>query len=96
MDYSNGLEAIIFKEETRTTLTMDLREISPMIIRISLRDQTSHMGTTIQITEDHIINAQTSHWIKTMKIDLQMDLSTIRMETGEAMEVFLVLHRLER
>ena len=64
MDQNNGLEAKISKEETRTTLTRHLG--SPILIRISLPDQTSHMGTTIRIKEDHIINAQISHSIEAM------------------------------
>ena len=54
------------------------------------------MGTTIRIVKDHMINAQINHSIETMEIDLETDFLTIRMETGEAMEYFLVLHRLIR
>ena len=42
-----------------------------------------------------MINAQTNHSIETMKVGVEMDLSTIRMETGETLEIFLVLHRLK-
>ena len=92
MDQNNGPEAKIYKEETRTTLMMDLREIPPELIRVSLPDRTSRIRTTILTVEDQKINAQISHSIEAMGIDLEMDLSTIRMETGETMEFFLVLH----
>ena len=42
-----------------------------------------------------MINVQISHSIDLMEVDLEMDLSTIRMETGETMEGFLGLHRLK-
>ena len=42
-----------------------------------------------------MINAQISHSIQAMEIDIEMDLSTNRMETGEAVETFLVLHLLK-
>ena len=32
MDQNNGLEAKISEEETRTTLPMDLREVSPQLV----------------------------------------------------------------
>ena len=54
---NNGLEAKIFKSETNTTLTMDSGEISPLLIRVSLEGQTSHMRTTIRTMEGHMINA---------------------------------------
>ena len=38
MDQNNGLGAKISKEETRITLTVDLREIIPLFIKISLGD----------------------------------------------------------
>ena len=93
MDQNNGLEAKISKRETRTTLAMDLPEVPPKLFRISLANQTSHIGTTIRIMKDHMINAQISHLIQAMDIDLEMEFSTIRMGTGETMEIFLVLHR---
>ena len=62
---------------------------------ISLQDQTAHMGITIRKMENHMSNAQISHSIEAIETDLKMNLSTIRMETGEAMENFLVLHRLQ-
>ena len=92
---NNGLEAKISKEETRTLPTIDLEEVPILVTRISLRDQTLHMGTTIRIMEDHMINAQISHSIEVTEIDLGMDLSTIRMGIGVAMETLLVLHQLK-
>ena len=70
---------------------MDLREIPPQLIRISLPDQTSPMGTTNRIMEDHMVNVQISRLKGTVQTDLEMDLSTIKMETGEKM----ALHRLK-
>ena len=66
----------------------------PQLIRISLRGQTPQTGTTIQMTEGHMINAQTNHSIQTMVIDPEMCLLTIRMETVETLDLFLVFHRL--
>ena len=74
---------------------MDLQEIPPERSKISLPDQTPHTRTTIRKMEDHMINSQINHSIKTMEIDLEMDLSTIRMETSETLEMSLVLHRLK-
>ena len=96
MGQNDKLEAKILKEEIRTTLTMDLREIPPTLIRVSLPDQASHMGTTIRTMEDHMVNAQISHSIDAMEIDIEMKLSTIRMETGEAVENFPVFHPSKR
>ena len=93
MDQNNGLKAMIFKEETRTLLTIDLGEVPLLLTRISLQDQTSQMGITIRTMEDHMINAQVNRSIETIETGLEMDLSTIRVETGETMESFLVLHR---
>ena len=76
-------------------LTIDLGELPLLPTRVSLQDQTLHMGITIRKMEDRMINAQSHHSTKTMKIDLETDLSTIRMGTGETMETFLVLHRLK-
>ena len=42
-----------------------------------------------------MINAQINHSIETMGIGLEMDLSTIAMETGETLKIFIVLHRLK-
>ena len=95
IDQYNGLEADISKEETRTTLTMDVREVSPLLIRNSLPVQTSHVGTTIRLMEGHMINAQINHPLEAIEIDLEMDLSTAKMRTGEAKKVFLFVHRLQ-
>ena len=90
MGQNNGLGAKTSKRGIRITKIMDLQEIFPYLIRIVLSDQTSHMGTTIRKLEDHMINAQISHLIKTMEIDLEMDLSTMRNGTGETVANFLV------
>ena len=66
-----------------------------MAARISLRDQTLHMGITIRIMEDRMINAKISRSKEMIEIDLETDLSTITMGTGETMETFLVLNRLK-
>ena len=95
MDHNNGQEVRISKEETTTIKTMGLGEIPPIITRLSLLDQTSHMGIFAQTMEDPLFNAQISHLIETMEIDLEMDLSTTRTGTGEQMETFLVHHRLK-
>ena len=93
MDQNNGLEAKISEEQIRITKMMDLQEKFPYLITISLHRQNSHRGITIRTLEDHLINAKISHSIETMEIDLEMHLSTIRMETGETREFFLVLQR---
>ena len=93
MDQNNGLEAKTSKEETRALLTIELGEVPLIPTRISLQDATLSIGVTILKTEDHMTNAQISHSIEAMDIDLEMNLSTIRMGTGETMETFLVLHR---
>ena len=95
MDQNNGLEAKISKEETRTLPTVDLGEVPLMPTRISLQDSTLHIGITVRMMEDHMTNAQISHSIETMETDLEMNLSTIRTETGGTRETFLVLHRLQ-
>ena len=95
MDQNNGPEAKIFKERTRTFLTIDLREVPLLPTRISLQDRTSHMGITIRTMEDHMINAQITQSIETMETDLEMDLSAIRMGTSETMETFLFLNPLK-
>ena len=95
MDQSNGLEAKISKEEIIITLLMDLQELLLHLIEIFLQGPTSHMRTVIGTTENHLINAQTSHSIERMEIDLEINLSTTRMGTDETMEFFLVLHRLK-
>ena len=95
MDRNNEPEAKISKEETRTLLMIDLRQIPQLPIRISPRDKILLMGTAIQITEDQMTNSQISHSKKAMGTDFEIILSTIRMETGETTETFLVLHRLQ-
>ena len=93
MDRNNGLGAKISRKGTRTTM-MGL-EITPIITRTSLQDRNLHTRIISQIMGDHLINAQISHLIKTMEIDLGMVLSTTQMGTGETMEISLVLHRLK-
>ena len=66
-----------------------------MPTRISLQDKTLHMGITIRRMEDRMINAKISHSTETIEIDLETDLSTTRMGTGETMEIFLVIRRLK-
>ena len=77
---------------------MDLQAIFPRLIKIlnfASKTPTSHMKTTTQTTEDHMINAQISHSKEMMEIDFELDLSTNPMGTGGTMEIFLVLHRLK-
>ena len=45
--------------------------------------------------EDHMINAEISTSKEAMETNLELNLSAIRMETGETMEDFLVLHQLK-
>ena len=85
----------ISKEETTTIVTIGLGGTPPIITRISLHDQTFHMGIIAQTMGDRLINAQISHLIEAMETDLAMNLSTIRMETGGTMETSLVLRRLK-
>ena len=63
MDQKNGKEVKVLKEETRTTLTMDIWQNPQQIIRIPLPDQTPHTGTTIRTMQDDMINAQINHSI---------------------------------
>ena len=95
MDQNNGLEAKISKGETRILLTIDLGEHLLLPTRIYLQDQILHMGLTIRLMEDRMINAKISHSTETMETDLETDLSTTRMGTGETMEISLVLRRLK-
>ena len=74
---------------------MDVREIPPLFIRVSLEGQTSHMGTIIRTMEDHLINAQISNLTETVEIDPELDLSTIRKGTGETVAIFPVLHQIK-
>ena len=94
MDQNNGLEAKFWKQETRTALIMELREIPAQLIKNSPPDQTSQIRTTIRILEDYMINAQTGHSVQAMEIDPEIGVSTMGMEAGETMETSLVLHRL--
>ena len=92
MDRNNGLEVRISNGEITIIITTDL-EVPPITIRISLQDQTPHMGITAQTMEDQLINAKINHSIETMEIDPEMDPSTIRMETGGPTETFLAPHQ---
>ena len=82
MDQNNGLEAKISKGETKILLTIDLGEHLLLPTSIYLQDQTLHMGITIRIMEDRMINAKVSHSTETMETDLETDISTTRMGTG--------------
>ena len=57
--------------------------------------QTSHMGTNTRRVEDHMVNAKISHSVEATWIGPEVDLSIIRMGTGETMGTFLVLHGLK-
>ena len=96
MDQNNGLEAKVSERGTRNTLTMGLGEIPPLLIKFSLQGQTWLMGKTIRTMEDHMINAQISHSMEKMEIDPEKNLSTTPMGTGEKIEIFLVLNRLNK
>ena len=74
---------------------MDLQENFPYFIRISHHGQTSQMGIAIRAMEDNLINAKISPSVEMMEIDLEMHPSLIRLETGETMETFLVLRRVQ-
>ena len=95
MDQNNGLEAKISKEETRTLPMINSGEVPLIASKNSLQDPTLHIGTAVRMIEDHLINAQISHLIKTMETDPDMNLSTIRMGTGGTMGAFLVLHQIQ-
>ena len=69
MDQNNGLEAKISKGETRILLTIDLAEHLLLPTGIYLQDQTLHMGKTIRIMEDRMVNAEISHSTETMEIN---------------------------
>ena len=64
MDRNNGLEAKISREETRTTIKMDLGETPPLPIRVSLQNPQLHIEATTRIMEDGITNAQSSYPIE--------------------------------
>ena len=95
LDQINGLEAKTSKKETKITILMDLEEVFPHLIRISLQDETSHMRITTRTMEDQMINSQISHSTEATETDPQMDISIIRMGPGETMETSFVLHRLK-
>ena len=95
MDQNNGLEAKISNEETRTLSMIDSGEVPLKVSNISLQDPTLHIGTTVRMIDDHLINAQVNHLIETMEIDPDMNLSTTRMGTGGTMETFLALHQIQ-
>ena len=95
MDQDNGLEAKISQEETGTLPMIDSGEVSLIATKISLQDPTLHIGTTVRIIDDHLINAQISHLIEIMETDPDMNLSTTRMGTGGTIETFLVLHQIQ-
>ena len=71
---------------------MDLGEVPPPLIRVSLQGQTLPMGTTVRTTGDHIINPQISNSMEMTEIYLGMVLQTTRVGTVETMEIFLVPH----
>ena len=95
MDQNNGPQAKLLKEEIRITILMDLQKIFLHLIEISLQGLTSYLRTIIRTAENHIIDAQTTFSKEIMEIDLELNISTTRMGTGETMEIFLVLHRLK-
>ena len=95
MDQNNGREARIFKDETRTLAMKDSGEVHLIATKISLRDPTLHIETTVRTIDDHLVNAQISHLIETMETDPDMNLSTTRMGTGGTMGTFLVLHQIQ-
>ena len=95
MDRNDGLEARISKAEITIIITMGLGEVPPIIAKISLRNQTSHMGMIAQIMGDSLINTEISHLIQTMETDLGMDPTITRMGTGDQIQPFLVHHRLK-
>ena len=74
---------------------MDSGEVPLIATKVSLQDATLHIGTTVRMIDDHLINAQISHLIETMETDLGMNLSATRMGTGGTMETFLVLHQIQ-
>ena len=88
MDQNNGPEAMIFKEEIRTTLTIDSGESPLLFIKTSPQDQTLPSGTITRTTEDRLTNAQFIHSIELIETDLEMNFSTIRIEIGGILEVF--------
>ena len=74
---------------------IDSGEVPPIATKISLQDPTLHIGTTVRMIENHLMNAQISHLIETMETNPDMNLSTTRMGTGRTMETFLVLDQIQ-
>ena len=74
---------------------IDSGEVTLIATKISLQDPTLRIGTTVQMIDDHLTNAQISHLIEAMETDPDMNLSTTRMGTGGTMETFLVLHQIQ-
>ena len=95
MGQNNGLEAKLFKDETRTLAMIDSGEVPLIATKISLQDPTLHIETTVRTIDDHLINVQMSRLIETMETDPDMNLSTTRMATGGTMGTFLVLHQIQ-
>ena len=95
MDQNNGLEAKIFKDETRTLAMIDSGDVRLIATKISLQDPTIHIETTVRTIDDHSINVQISRLIETMETDPDMNLSTTRMGTGGTMVTSLVLHQIQ-
>ena len=83
-------------QRTNKNYTNDgLTRNSPTVYQSFLPDQNSHTEKTMQTMEDQMINGQISHSKEAIEIVLEMNLSTIRIETGETMQTFVVLHRLK-
>ena len=60
MDQNNAPEAKISKEETRRFLTIDLGEVSLLLIKTSLQGPTLHMKTITRTIEDHMITPKSA------------------------------------
>ena len=95
MDQNNGLEAKVFKDETRTLAMIYSGEVPLMATKISLQDPTLHIETIVRTIDDHLINVQISHLIETMETDPDMNLLKTRMGTGGTMGTFLLLHQIQ-
>ena len=77
-----------YKNERPTT-------IFPTSHQKFFQGQLLHMGISTRRVEDHMVNGKISHSVEAMEIGPEVDLSTIRMGTGETMGTSLVLHRLK-
>ena len=95
MGQNNGLEAKIFKDETRILAMIDSGEVPLIATKISFQHPALHIETTVRTIDDHLINVQISHLIETMETDPDMNLSTTRMGTGGTMGTFFVLHQIQ-